>query len=123
VRDAELTAEGLANARMLPEWFENDPPSVIYVSDTRRARQTAAPLASALGTAVKVYDPADTAGLVRQVRLETGTVLVVGHSNTVPDIVQQLGGLRPEPIAETQFGDIWHITPINGSTLRLRLGG
>lgn len=123
VKDAELTAEGLRHAQMLPGWFENDPPQVIYVSSTRRAQQTAAPLASALGLTPKIYDPANTPALVQMVRAETGTVLVVGHSNTVPDIVQQLGGTRPEPIADTQFGDIWHITPINGSTLRLSLGG
>jgi hypothetical protein len=35
---------------------------------------------------------------------------VVGHSNTVPDIVEQLGGARPEPIAHDRHGDIWRIT-------------
>ena len=123
VRDAELTAEGQRHAQMLPAWFQNDPPAAIYVSNTRRAQQTAASLARALGIAPKIYDPANTPALVQMVRAETGTVLVVGPSNTVPDIVQQLGGTRPDPIGEGQFGDIWHVTPLNGSTLRLSLSG
>jgi broad specificity phosphatase PhoE len=123
VRDAELTAEGQRNAQAMVDWFRNDPPSVIYVSNTRRAQQTAAPLAAALGITPKIYDPANSPALAQMVKAETGTVLVVGHSNTVPDIVQQLGGTRPEPIGEAQFGDIWHVTGLNGSTLRLSLSG
>jgi broad specificity phosphatase PhoE len=124
VTDPDLTAEGQRQAALLPEWFAGDPPAVIYVSNTKRAQQTAAPLARALGITPKIYDPADTPALVRMVQAETGgAVLVVGHSNTVPDIVQQLGGTRPEPIAHDQFGDIWHISPVNGSTLRLSLSG
>jgi phosphohistidine phosphatase SixA len=123
VTDPDLTPEGAANAARLVEWFENDPPSVIYVSSTKRAQQTAAPLAQRLGITPKIYDPANTPALVQQVRAEAGTVLVVGHSNTVPDIVQQLGGIRPAPITETQFGDIWHVNPVNSSTLKLSLSG
>lgn len=123
VTDPDLTAQGQANAQLLPGWFENDPPSAIYVSNLKRSQQTAAPLARALGITPKVYDPANTPALIQRVRAEPGSVLIVGHSNTVADIVEQLGGTRPEPIADTQFGDIWHIAGNNGSTLRLSLSG
>lgn len=121
--DPDLTAEGMANARMLPEWFENDRPSAIYISPTKRSQQTAAPLAQALGLTPKLYDPSNTPALVQMVRAEQGTVLVVGHSNTVPVIVEQLGGVRPEPLTENQFGDVWHVAGLNGNTLRLSLSG
>lgn len=123
VNDPELTAEGQRNAAMLPGFFQGDPPSAIYVSNTRRSQQTAAPLAQALGITPKIYDPANTPALLQRVTAETGTVLIVGHSNTVPDIVQQLGGTRPDPIVHDQFGDIWHVSGIKRNTLRLRLGG
>jgi broad specificity phosphatase PhoE len=121
--DPELTAQGRAQADLLPGWFAGDPPSAIYVSNTRRAQQSAAPLATALGITPRIYDPANTPALVAMVKAEPGAVLIVGHSNTVPDIVQQLGGTRPEPIAHDQFGDIWHVTGINGNTLHLSLSG
>ncbi|MBA3677509.1 MAG: histidine phosphatase family protein [Sphingosinicella sp.] len=121
--DPDLTAEGQKNAALLLEWFAGDPPRAIYVSNTKRAQQTAAPLAVALGITPKIYDPANTPALVQQVRSETGAVLVVGHSNTVPDIVEQLGGVRPAAIGHDQFGDIWHVAGLNGSTLKLSLSG
>jgi broad specificity phosphatase PhoE len=121
--DPDITAEGQRLAALMPGFFEADPPSVIYVSSTKRAQQTAAPLAAALGITPKVYDPADTASLVQRVMAEIGTVLIVGHSNTVPDIVQQLGGARPDPINHDQFGDIWAVSGVKRNTLRLTLGG
>jgi phosphohistidine phosphatase SixA len=120
--DPDLTQEGQRLARTLPAFFELDRPAAIYVSSTKRAQQTAAPLAQAIGIAPKIYDPADTPGLVARVKAEHGNVLIVGHSNTVPDIVEQLGGTRPEPIAHDQFADIWHISGYHRETMKFRLG-
>jgi hypothetical protein len=47
-------------------------------------------------------------------------VVIVGHSNTVPDIVQQLGGPRPAPLTHPDFGDVWRIGP-DGATTRLHV--
>src|SRR5438309_4439928 len=80
--DPGLSTEGRANAERLAGWFGTDAPRAIYVSSTRRARETAAPLARKLHIEPKEYAPADVAGLVARVRQESGTVLIVGHSNT-----------------------------------------
>lgn len=118
--DPALSTEGAANARKLASRFDDDRPTAIYVSTTKRAAETAGPLAAKLGITVKTYDPGDTPGLVARVRSEPGTVLVVGHSNTVPDIVAALGGVRPGDMAETEFGDIFRVRR-DGSVERLRL--
>jgi phosphohistidine phosphatase SixA len=119
--DPGLSAAGAANAARLAAWFEGRAkPRAIYVSTTRRARETAAPLAARLGLTPKAYNPADTPALLAQVRAEPGSVLVVGHSNTVPDIVAALGGTRPEPIADTDYGAIWMVAQ-DGRTERLAL--
>jgi broad specificity phosphatase PhoE len=107
--DPGLSAEGRANAGRLVAFFAKDPPAAIYVSTTRRAQETAAPLAARLRLTPKSYDPRDTAGLVARVKAESGTVLVVGHSNTVPEIVAGLGGARPADLAETDFGDVFRV--------------
>ena len=83
-------------------------------------RQTAAPLAERLGLTPIVYDPADTPALVARVRAGPSPALIVGHSNTVPDIVEQLGGTRPGPMVHEDFGDIWRIGP-DGATVRSRI--
>ena len=119
-QDPALSEEGARNAERLAPWFAGDRPTAIYVSTTRRARETAAPLAARLGLSVKEYDPRDTPGLVARLKSEAGTVLVIGHSNTVPEIVAQLGGARPADLAETDYGDIFRVRR-DGSVERLRL--
>jgi phosphohistidine phosphatase SixA len=121
VPHAQLTVEGRAAAERLADWLKRDPPRTILVSDTDRARDTAAPTASRFKAAVLVYDPKDTQALVAQVLASRGTVLVVGHSNTVPDIVAGLGGPRPTPLVHEDFGDIWHISGPRRTTVRSRL--
>ena len=121
VSDPDLTAEGQRYAAAVSDWFRRDPPRVIYVSSPKRAQQTAAPLAARLKLTPKIYDPKDSAALVAAVQAETGTVLIVGHSNTVPDIVEQLGGTRPAPLVHEDFGDIWHIAGPDHVTTRDKL--
>jgi broad specificity phosphatase PhoE len=120
-QDPPLSAEGQANARRLIGFFAADPPRIIYVSTTRRAWETAAALARKLRVKVRRYDPGDTKGLVARVLAERGPVLVVGHSNTVPDIVEQLGGERPAALADTDYGDVWHLWGAPRRTERLRV--
>jgi broad specificity phosphatase PhoE len=124
--DPDLLPEGRAAAIALADLMETDQfqgagrPVAIYVSDFKRTRQTAAPTAARLGLNVTTYDPRDTAGLLARVRAETGPVLIVGHSNTVPDIVAALGGTRPAPLVHEDFGDLWVVQP-GGATTKLRL--
>lgn len=108
-RDPDLTAEGRRAAAALAGLFEGKPLSAIYISDFRRTRATVAPLAAWREIEPKIYDPADTPGLLARVATEKGPVLVVGHSNTVPDIVEGLGGARPTPLAHEDFGDVWTV--------------
>lgn len=119
-RDPDLTPEGQRAAAALAAWFRRDPPRAIYVTDYRRTRQTAAPLAARLGLTPIVYDPADTPGLIARVRAGPLPALIVGHSNTVPDIVALLGGTRPAPLVHEDFGDIWRVAR-DGATQKLRI--
>lgn len=68
----------------------------IYASNTQRARQTVAPLAARLGLPVVVVDGRDLDGLLARLHAEGRgrTSLVVGHSDTVPQIVSLLADGR-----------------------------
>lgn len=121
--DPSLNAEGQRQAELLADIFtDRPPPAVILVTDTKRSRQTAAPLAARLGLEPVVYEPRDVAGLVELVTKSPNPALIIGHSNTVPDIIAALGGTRPEPIAETRFGDMWHLSGPRRTATRLRVG-
>src|SRR5688500_11111689 len=117
-RDPDLLPEGRAAAEQLVTMLP--PPAIIYVSDYKRTRQTAAPIAALYRLTPVVYDPADTPALVARVRQGPWPVLLVGHSNTVPDIVAALGGTRPAPLTHPDFGDIWRIMA-DGTTTRTRI--
>lgn len=106
-RDPDLLPQGDARAAALVAWFEGKALCAILVSDYKRARQTAAPLAAARKIAVQTYDPTDTPAVVVRARALTCPVLIVGHSNTVPDIIAKLGGTSPGNLKHEDFGDIW----------------
>lgn len=107
VQDAELTAGGRARADALVGWFADKPLDAIFVTPFRRSRQTIAPLAEARGIEPTTYEWKDQAATIARIRAAGGSVLVVGHSNTVPDLVEALGGARPGPMVHEDFGDIW----------------
>lgn len=118
-RDPDLTPTGVARAEALAHWLRGKRIRAIFVSDYRRTRATAAPLATARRLEPIVYDPADTPALIARVRATRGPVLIVGHSNTVPDIIERLGGARPGPLAHEDFGDVWTVR--DGRTQRIRI--
>ena len=66
----------------------------IFATPTRRAMETAQPLAAKLGIAGDAATiPRNPARARRKaVRRSPGAVLIVGHSNTVPDLVARFGG-------------------------------
>jgi broad specificity phosphatase PhoE len=121
--DPDLTAEGQRQAQLLANWTRGEPPAVIFVTDTKRSRQTAAPLAARLGIDPIVYDPRNTPALIAEIQKSPNPALIVGHSNTVPDIVAALGGARPGPLTHEDFGDIWHVSGPQRTVTRTRIGG
>jgi len=122
VANPDLTSDGDRAAIALVAWFQKrNKPTVIYVSSTKRAQQTAAPLARSLGITPRIYDPADTPKLIADVTRDSQVVLVVGHSNTVPELIERLGGQRPAPLVHEDFGDIWQLRGWPRETRKFRI--
>lgn len=120
--DPGLTEAGRRDAQLLASWFENsDRPIAIFVTQYRRSQETAAALAARLRIQPTVYDPSNNDALVEAVKAKGGNVLVVGHSNTVPDIVERLGGARPAPIQHHEHGDIWRVSARGDEVEKIRL--
>src|SRR5947207_14815007 len=111
VDDPPLTAAGEARARDL--WMAIREASVSSVITTQftRTRATAQPTATALGlapTVVPATSPTHVQDVVTEIRKHPGkTVLVVGHSNTVPAIVEALGARRPGAICDSRYDDMF----------------
>lgn len=110
-RDPTLSETGQARARALAKALEHASLDAAYSTQYRRTRLTAEPAAKAAGLDVQVrpIDGRNAAtyadDLARDLRaLPAGsTALVVGHSNTVPDLVQAISGQAAAPMPETEY--------------------
>ena len=106
--DPGLSAAGEARAHALAAALADAGVDTVFTTQFQRTRATAAPLLAASGLTPTVIDAAgDTAAHVAAVaaavRASSGTVLVVGHSNTVPAIVAALGGPTIPMLCESSF--------------------
>jgi broad specificity phosphatase PhoE len=129
IEDPPLAAAGEHRAEQLAQMF-GTPGGLghiegIYVTNTRRTQQTAAPLAARLGIRASVL-PASTssASVASQVLREHrgGRALIVGHSNTVPEIVKALSGEDVPPIADDEYDNVYVVSvPTFGRANVLRL--
>ena len=98
-RNPQLSNEGKERAQELNKVLKNEKFAGIFSTNYHRTRQTAAPTAERLGLEVAVYPPADFNSLATRIKSDFSgkSVLVVGHSNTVLEIVEALGAKRPLP--------------------------
>jgi broad specificity phosphatase PhoE len=110
VEDPPLSPAGEARAAALAHILGQAPEEFrvqgIFVSEFRRTQETVRPLANRLGVAVIVVPAADIAGVAKRARQEFrgGRVLIVGHSNTVPQIVKELSGQEVPAMPESEYG-------------------
>jgi broad specificity phosphatase PhoE len=125
-----LNAAGVMRAQELAHVGQKARIAAIYRSDTIRARDTAAPLASALGLTPVVYPPNDTTPLVDGILADHRgeTVFVVAHSNTVPQIIQAAGGPGIPNLDDVEFDNLFMLEVCRcrrgpASLINLQYGG
>ena len=109
--DPALTAEGEARAREWARYFSNKDIDLVYSTQTQRTQRTAAPTAAAVGVEVRSYSPDELPGPAFRAATTGKNVLVVGHSNTIPDAVNRLTGKREfSDIDESEYGHLYRVT-------------
>ena len=111
--DPPLSLAGEGRAQELAQVLGQAPAEFriqgIFVSELRRTQDTVRPLANRLGVPVIVVPAADPELVADRARNEYrgGRVLIVGHSNTVPEIVEQLSGHKVPVMAESEYGIVY----------------
>lgn len=124
--DPPLTDDGKQRAKNLERMLAKAEIKTIITSQFLRTKQTAEPLAEALKIAPEVLpvaaDPNDRTKVSQQsiknivdkiYQSNGGAVLVVGHTNTLPEIIKMLGAGSVAEIPETDYDNIFIVTVID----------
>jgi broad specificity phosphatase PhoE len=109
-KDPALTEAGIARANGLVDLFNNAKPSAIFATQFQRTQLTAKPLSEAIDVPITVLEiNADNTDQYPTLLMEKicvlpkeSNVLVVGHSNTLPAIVEAWTIETVKPIADDE---------------------
>ena len=97
----------------------------LYATEYRRTRETIEPLARILDLDINEYDSGDTEQVLETIlkRHKGKIILVVGHSDTIPQLIANLGASKSvPPIADEEYDNIYLISiPWFGKTKTIRL--
>lgn len=125
-KDPPLTEQGTRRAAALAREIDVASLVAVYSTPYARTKSTAQPSTEWAELPVTEYAADDVAGLVGKIRgLKRGHVLVVGHSNTVPEIVKALGVAETVTLGDGDFGDLFVVTlaPDGTATMERRRFG
>ena len=131
-QDQRLSEAGRARASRLALVLADSGITAIYATETERARDTAAPLSQKLGLKIATYDTGakmsgavDARPFVATLRRDHAqdVVLVVGHANTIPDLLRAFGCTEKIKLGDEEYDDLFVVVPKSGggaTLVRLR---
>lgn len=91
--ESPLAEDGLLRVEVLRKFFKNIHIDAVYSSQYRRTRDTVSKIAADHGLEVEAIEAHDYESLKKKIHESRGsTILIAGHSNTVPELIRHLGG-------------------------------
>lgn len=125
--DPDLSKAGEARVRGLGEYLDavlaGDKVDYLYAADSRRAQQTAAPIANEFKLPINLLSSSDWAGLAGRIKREHRgkTVAVVGYASTLPSVLSELSA-SSAALSEDDYDSIFLVVmPSPGPTRVFRL--
>ncbi|MGE0145611.1 MAG: nuclear transport factor 2 family protein [Planctomycetota bacterium] len=111
-KDPPLSEAGLRRAQSLAEVLRDVPVAAVFATPFRRTVDTLAPLCEARRLTPIVLPPSDANGLVDALlsKFRGQTVVVCGHSNTVPAIARALGVTQSVVIDESTYDRLFVVS-------------
>ena len=106
----DLSPAGLKRAQSLVHIIGKSGITAIYTTSLQRSIKTAKPLATHLGLDINEISDVDI--LVKQVltKQDDEVIFIVGHTDTIPKIIKQLGGNFLNPITAGEFDNMYITT-------------
>ena len=130
-RDPELTEEGTARAIELADLLEHMDIDHIISSQFTRTKRTVEPLAARRGLEIEIVGAGTSPEALQAVvsavaaRPDGETIVVAGHSNTVPRLVGALGGPALDDLQDHEYDSIYVMNRSrdgDATMMRLRFG-
>jgi lysophospholipase L1-like esterase/phosphohistidine phosphatase SixA len=123
--DVPLSEAGHGRAKELARVLAGTKIDAIYTTQWQRTKQTAEPVARAKGITPVVVESGKTHAdeIVKRVR-GGQTTLVVGHSNSTPEVIRALGVADPPAITDSEYDNLFIVTLAGGKAklVSLRYG-
>jgi len=106
--DVPLSEAGKQRAQALKELLVKENIKYVFSTNYIRTKSTAQPLVDIIKVPIETYDPKDPQ-FVSKLKALNGNALIVGHSNTVDDLVNELTGNKeiPADLQDSEYGDLF----------------
>jgi phosphohistidine phosphatase SixA len=115
--DPPLAPKGALRAQNLLKILEAYQPDAIYSTNYTRTRSTVTPLSKKFSKEIQLYDPKQLTAFAEQLlQIQGKTIVVVGHSNTTPVLVNLLikeTGKYPN-LDDSDYSHLWIVTVTDG---------
>ena len=106
--DPPLSDVGAKRAEALKEVLKNKNITNIYSTNTNRTRSTAEPLSKSAGLTIQTYGPRPDSIFINNVKKLKGNTLIVGHSNTVDEVVNGLVNQQKlSDLADSEYDNLF----------------
>ena len=105
--DPDLSEVGKARAQSLATALKDAGITAIYTTEYKRTKQTGEPLAKALGIQVTAVPAREMPALLEKLKAATANVLVIGHSNTVGEVIAGLGVAEPVKLTDSDYDNLF----------------
>jgi 2,3-bisphosphoglycerate-dependent phosphoglycerate mutase len=116
-RDPELSPKGAVRAEALRKELRGQKLDSIFSTNYKRTKLTAFPLADITGINIKSYNAAEARTFAEGLKTNAigKKILIVGHSNTVLELIEAFGGKRPiDSLTEDMYDNLFYLTVTGG---------
>jgi phosphohistidine phosphatase SixA len=104
--DPDLSSAGRARAEALARILKDSGITAIFTTEFKRTQETAAPTAISTHVTPTVLPAKDTSALVAKLHQLSGNALVVGHGDTIPNVIKALGISVPVNIPDEDYSEL-----------------
>ena len=119
-KNPELTQCGIKRAEQLASILENVKLTNVYSTNYKRTMATAKPTAQQKQLTIKNYDPRELTTIAKQLINEKRNALVVGHSNTTPQLTQLISKQDVKELTELEYQELYQIQIIGNKRILTR---